>query len=93
MLQVAPAVGIKHVSVQGAFKTGELEPKMGFCILFFEWENPWPGIPIAKNNSNLLGATGGEIWTPLEASGDIQCTTNTTLHDLLKLLGVPLTSP
>ena len=39
MMQVAPAVEIKYVSVQGVFETGELEAKMRFCILFFEWEN------------------------------------------------------
>ena len=38
-MQDAPAVEIENVSVQGVFKTGELEPEMGLCILFFEWEN------------------------------------------------------
>ena len=43
-MQVAPAVEIKYVSVQGVSETGDREPKMGPCILFFEWENAWPGI-------------------------------------------------
>ena len=44
MMQVAPAVEIKYVSVQGVSETGDREPKMGPCIVFFEWENAWPGI-------------------------------------------------
>ena len=58
MMQVAPAVEIKYVSVQGVSETGDREPKMGPCILFFEWENACSAMALSPLETMFSGLRG-----------------------------------